>query len=50
MGNFVVNGSMIGYNAFAVAIKAAYEPPSQVLFAVHSKRGKYMTRLILFDD
>lgn len=48
-GQFVVNGSMIGYNAFAVAIKAAYERPAQVMFAVHSKLGKYMTRQIYFD-
>ena len=33
-GNFVQNGSMIGYNAFAMAIKAAYEPPAQVMFAI----------------
>jgi hypothetical protein len=48
-GNFVVNGSMIGYNAFAVAIKAAYERPAQIMFAIHSKLGKYMTRQIYFD-
>ena len=47
-GNFVVNGSVIGYSPFAIAIKAAYEPPAQVLFAVHSRYGKYMTRTIKF--
>jgi hypothetical protein len=49
-GQFVVNGSMIGYNAFAVAIKAAYERPAQIIFAIHSKLGKYMTRNIYFDE
>lgn len=45
-GNFVVNGSQIGFNPYAVAIKAAYERPAQVLFGVHSKLGKYVTRSI----
>jgi hypothetical protein len=48
--NFVVNGSMIGYNAFALAIKAAYERPAQLMFAEHSKLGKYMIRQIYFDE
>lgn len=45
-GNFIVNGSQIGFNPFAVAIKAAYERPAQVVFGVHSKHGKYVTRSI----
>lgn len=39
-GTFVSNGSLIGYNGFAVAIKAAYEQPQQVLFLMDKKRGK----------
>lgn len=35
--NFVSNGSLIGYNAFAVRIKADYEAPSQSLFLVNKK-------------
>jgi hypothetical protein len=34
-GNFVSNGSMIGYNAYAVSIKASFEPPSQQFFLVN---------------
>lgn len=49
-GNFIVNGSMIGYNAFALAIKAAFERPSQIMFGIHSKLGKYFTRTIYFPD
>lgn len=49
-GNFVQNGSMIGYNAFALAIKAPYEEPAQVIFAIHSKYGKYLSRTIKFLD
>jgi hypothetical protein len=39
-GNFIANGSLIGYNGFAVAIKASYEPPAQQLFLMDRKRGK----------
>lgn len=38
-GNAIVNGSLIGYNAFAQFIKASYEKPSQVFFLVDKKRG-----------
>jgi len=46
---FVVNGSMIGYNSFAVAIKADFEPPSQALFLIDKKRGRTVHMPILFD-
>lgn len=39
-GNFICNGSLIGYNAFALAIKADYEPPRQTLFLMDKKRGR----------
>lgn len=35
--NFVSNGSLIGYNAYALRIKADYEAPSQSLFLVNRK-------------
>jgi hypothetical protein len=47
-GNFVCNGSMIGYNAYALSIKAGYEEPVQMLFGIHSRLGKYITRQIKF--
>jgi hypothetical protein len=34
-GNFVANGSLIGYNDFAVRIKAAFEQPQQAFFLVN---------------
>jgi hypothetical protein len=46
-GNFLCNGSLIGYNAFAVAIKADYEPPRQTLFLIDKKRGRTCTWPIL---
>ena len=39
-GNFICNGSLIGYNAFALRIKADYESPRQTLFLVDKKRGR----------
>lgn len=38
-GNFIANGSMIGYNAYALAIKADYEPPSQQFFLISNNKG-----------
>ena len=47
---FVVNGSLIGYNAFAVAIKAEYQPPIQAFMLIDKRRGKTVHIPILFDD
>ena len=46
--NFVANGSMIGYNAFALSIKASPERPAQQLFIIDKKRGKTIVAPILF--
>jgi len=39
-GRILVNGSVIGYNAYAMAIKATPEPPQQAFYLLDSKRGK----------
>lgn len=39
-GNFICNGSLIGYNAFALSIKADYEKPKQAFFLIDKKMGK----------
>jgi hypothetical protein len=36
-GNFICNGSLIGYNAYAVRIKAPYERPQQAFFLVNKR-------------
>lgn len=46
-GNFICNGSLIGYNAFALSIKADFEPPKQALFLMDKKRGRTCTWPIL---
>lgn len=48
-GNFICNGSMIGYNAFALSIKADYEEPKQALFLLDKKRGRTATWPVLFS-
>lgn len=35
--NFVANGSLIGYNSYALRIRADYEPPKQSFFLVNKK-------------
>lgn len=39
-GRIVTNGSVIGYNAYAMAVKADPEPPAQFFYLLDSKRGK----------
>lgn len=48
-GNFVANGSNIGFNAFAVSVKASFDRPSQTLFLIDKKRGKTCTWPILYS-
>jgi len=48
-GNFIANGSNIGFNAFAVSIKASYDEPSQTLFLIDKKRGKTCVWPILYS-
>lgn len=48
-GNFIVNGSTIGYNAYSLRIKASCEPPQQAWFLIDQKRGKTVTSRIATD-
>lgn len=48
-GNFICNGSLIGYNAFALSIKADYEPPKQTLLLIDKKRGRTAVWPILLE-
>jgi len=45
--NFISNGSTIGYNAFALSIKAAFETPRQQLFLMDRDRGRTATWPVL---
>jgi primosomal protein N'' len=50
-GDIVVNGSMIGYNPYAVKINAGYEPPQQAFFLMDPECpvGKCMSTPIWLD-
>lgn len=48
-GNFMANGCMIGYNSFALSIKASAEAPAQQMFLIDKNRGKTVVAPILFD-
>jgi hypothetical protein len=44
---WVSNGSLIGYNAYAISIKAGFEPPQQTYFIFDKKRGRTITAPII---
>lgn len=46
-GSFLCNGSLIGYNSFALSIRADYETPRQTMFMMDKKRGRTCTWPIL---
>jgi len=50
-GDFLVNGSLVGYNLYAQAIKASYEPAQQAFFLVHGRHGgeKVLTAKVWLD-
>jgi len=47
--SFIMNGSLIGWNPYAINIKAEYEPPSQNLFVIDSLRGRTMYNPIILE-
>jgi hypothetical protein len=47
---WISNGSLIGHNAYAVAIKAGYEPPQQTFFLFDAKRGRTGTWPVFLED
>lgn len=49
-GNFICNGSLIGYNAFVLSIKGDFEEPKQALFLLDKRRGRTCTWPILVGE
>jgi hypothetical protein len=47
---WVSNGSLVGHNAYSIAIKAAFEPPQQTYFLFDAKRGRTGTWPIFLED
>jgi hypothetical protein len=50
LNDLVINGSLIGYNTFALEIGANYEDPKQAFYLVDSKRGKTMPASVWVKD
>lgn len=48
-GTFISNGSLIGWNAFAIKIKADFEKPKQAFFLVDKKRFVVCVRPIILN-
>jgi hypothetical protein len=44
---YVINGSLIGYNPFALKIKAEFQKPCQTFFLLHPHKGKTVEAPIL---
>lgn len=51
-GSFLANGSLIGYNTYAQAIKARFEEAKQAFFLIHARKGgqKSVVAPIWLDD
>ena len=49
MNRWTCNGSLIGYGAYALSIKAECEEPSQTISIVSRKRGKILTDRVFCD-
>jgi hypothetical protein len=50
LSDLVVNGSLIGYDAYAIDIGARHEEPRQAFFLIDEKRGKTMPADIWVRD
>lgn len=48
-GKVIVNGSVIGYGAYSLHVKAPYEPPRQAYALIDRKRGKTLFAHIFTD-
>lgn len=48
-GDWICNGSLIGYNGYALSIKARFETPKQALVMIEKKRGRTACLPILTD-
>lgn len=48
-GDFISNGSLIGYNEYSLRIKARFERPRQALFLLDQEKGKTLTSEVFVD-
>lgn len=50
LGRVLVNGSLIGYNEYAMDQGCDFEPPQQMFYVLDSKRGKCLPTPIWVDE
>lgn len=50
LNDLVINGSLIGYNTYALEIGAKYEEPKQAFYLIDSKRGKTFPATVWVKD
>jgi len=48
-GDFVVNGSLVGYSEYSLSIKARFERPCQTLVLLDQKMGKTLTAEVFVE-
>ena len=48
-GSVLINGSLVGYGAYSLAIKATYERPQQQFAVIQPRRGKTLAAEIFCD-
>jgi hypothetical protein len=49
-GHWICNGSLIGYNTFALQIGASYEEPQQAFFLIEESKGKTLVAPIFLGE
>ncbi len=47
--NYVMNGSLCGYNSYAMSIKASYQKPQQAMFVINEEYGKILSAPIFVE-
>lgn len=47
--DFIINGSLIGWNSYAISIKADFQKPQQTFFLIDKNRGKTIVAPILLN-
>ena len=49
LGSVLINGSLVGYGAYSLAIKATYERPQQQFFVIQPNKGKTLAAEIFCE-
>jgi hypothetical protein len=50
MWHFTSCGCLVGYNAYAIEIKAEYQPPTQTFIVINKDRGKILAEKIFCEE